>query len=170
MINDKFPTTNMLLDTIKAILGEDMNRVYFEEHNLQINLLGELINSGYDVLRDVSVLENERIDLLIRLSDGYMPIEICVNPQNRDAIRQKLAILTQTVNGYKDIRNGYFICLLERAQTIFNNDDKLLHNTNIEDILWWGGRVVKDNDDAINKIEPIWQKTKLKIYGLRKRD
>ena len=34
MINDKFPTTNMLLDTIKAILGEDMNRVYFEEHNL----------------------------------------------------------------------------------------------------------------------------------------
>lgn len=170
MINDKFPTTNMLLDAIKTILGENMNRIYLEEHNLQINLLGELINSGYDVLRDVSVMEGSRIDLLVRLSDGYMPVEICVNPQDRDALRQKLAILAQTVNGYKDIRNGYFICLLQRDQTIFNNGDKLLHNTNIEDILWWGGRVVQTSEDAINKIEPTWTKAKLKIYGLRKQE
>ena len=170
MNNDKFPTTNMLLDTIKAILGDNMNPVYLKAHNLQINLLGELINSGYDVLRDVRVLANERIDLLIRLSDGYMPIVICVSPHDRETIKQKVIVLAQTVNGYKDIRNGYFICLLERTQTIFNNEDKLLHNTNIDDILWWGGLVVQDSDDAIKKIEPIWQMEKLKIYGLRKMD
>lgn len=168
MKNDKFPTTNMLLDTIKTMLSENMNPLYLREHNLQINLLGELIDNGYDVLRDVSVQGDERIDLLIRLSDGYMPIEICVNPQDRDVISGKVSTLAQIVNGYKDIRNGYFICLLQSGQTIFDNRDKLLHNTNSDNILWWGGRVIQDNDDAISKIGPIWTREKLKVYGLRR--
>ncbi len=33
-----------------------------------------------------------------------------------------------------------------------------------------GGRVLPENDNAINKIEPIWTKTKLKIYGLQKQE
>ena len=33
-----------------------------------------------------------------------------------------------------------------------------------------GGRVLQDEDNAINKIEPIWTNAKLKIYGLRKQE
>lgn len=170
MKNDKFPTTSMLIDLIRTILSENMSLPYTEGHNLQINLLGELINSGYDVLRDVSVARDNRIDLLIRLSDGYMPIEICVTPRSRDDIMRKVDVLAQIVNGYKDIRNGYFICILRREHAIFDENDKLLHQTNIDDILWWGGRLLQDNDNAIDKIEPIWTNAKLKIYGLQKRE
>lgn len=170
MKNDKFPTTSMLVDFIRIILDENMALEYLEERKLQINLLGKLINDGYDVLRDVDVQENERIDLLIRLSDGYMPIEICVNPRDRNEIMRKVAVLAHVVNGYKDIRNGYFICLMQRGHVIFEDNDKLLHNTNVDNILWWGGRLLQDEDNAINKIEPIWTNAKLKIYGLRKQE
>lgn len=167
MKNDKFPTTNMLVETIKTLLGENMNPRYLENSNLQINIQGELIDNGYDVLRNVEIENGTTIDLLIRLTEGFMPIGLCINPHSRDVITQKVTEIAYIVNKYRDIQNGYFICLLEKDKEIFNDDNKLLHKTNIGEIVWWGGRILNAQDDVVDKIEPIWTKEKLKMYGLR---
>lgn len=171
MKNDKFPTTSMLVNTIKTALGENMRPYFLEGDRLRTNLLGELIDLGYDVLREVVIEEHdERVDLLVRLSDGFMPIKLCVNPENREEVRNKIASLSSMVNEYKDVRNGYLICLLNREHQIFDEEDRLFHRTDNAEIFWWGGRIMQDNDSATKQIEPIWTKEKLKVYGLRQRE
>lgn len=168
MKNDKFPTTNMLVETIKTLLGENITSYYLMENNLRTNLLGEFIDLGYDVLRNIEIAGEESINILVRLSDGFLPIEICVNPDNREVVSQKMSKLSRIVNKYKDVRNGYFICFFDIDHNQFQNEDnKLLHQTDNDNISWWGGRLLHEEDNSRYLIEPIWTKEKLRVYGLR---
>lgn len=168
MKNDKFPSTNMVVDTIQTYLSENMFPLFLKDGRLQLNLMGELINNGYDVLKNFPIEEGEQVDLIVRLSDGFMPIKIKSNPQSSNSIARTLDGLIEICNTYKDVRNAYLICLFPSNQEIIDKNSKLLHSTNEEDIVWWGGRVLQEDDSARNQVEPIWIREKLKLYGLKK--
>lgn len=97
MKNDRFPTTNMLVETIRQFLSENMLPQYLTEEKLHLNLTGYLVDNGYDVLKEIRV--DEKIaDLMIRLSDGFMPIEIKINPRNKEEVIKAADHLKEIVN------------------------------------------------------------------------
>lgn len=170
MKNDKFPSTNMLIETIKTTLFENMSDYFLEDETLKANMLGELIDLGYDVLCDVKEENDINIDLLVRLSDGFMPIKICVNPVEFNDVKKSIIELTKLGNDYIDIRNGYIICLYDKNHNVFDStNDRLIHKTDNKNIFWWGGRMLTDDDIALKQIEPLWTKEKLSVYGLRQK-
>ncbi len=160
----------MLIETIKIALFENMNDSFLDDENLKTNMLGELISLGYDVLCDVKEENNINIDLLVRLSDGFMPMKICTNPVKFSDVKKRIIELTKLGNEYADVRNGYIICLFDKSHNVFDStNDRLIHKTDNKNIFWWGGRMLTDNDIALKQIEPLWTKEKLSVYNLQKK-
>lgn len=169
MKNETFPTYQNLIEELKLFfLNSRIN--YLEERGevCQTNLLGTLVEAGYDVLSDVRINEHYTCDLLVRVASGFVVIELAINPKEIASIKEKVDKLWNTLGQYNDIQTGYFVAIMD-----VNNDIGLdaagRHPTKVDKLYWWGGRLSQSHDSANEELLPIWNKNKLSLYGIRKK-
>jgi hypothetical protein len=133
----------------------------------QTNLLGTLIEAGYDVLSDVRLINRFTCDLMVRVADGFVVIEIIINPKELDIVKNRVNMLWDVLGQYKDLQAGYFIALLDSNNDI-PLDKRAKHVCKDDKISWWGGRISRSHENAENDILQTWNISKLSLYRIRK--
>lgn len=168
MKNEIFPSYQSLREYMKYFMRNSKNN-FLNDDNCEINLLGSLVDAGYDVLKNVSVEDDFAFTLMVRVSEGYLPIQLIIDPKNMQAIRDALDRFYSTIRQYKDIPLGYFMVLIPTNNVNIQLDEKAKYNVNNNDnMYWWGGRIFNSNESVENTISLIWQKSKLALYHIRK--
>lgn len=168
MRNETFPTYQNLIEELKLFFHN--SRIdYLEEKGevCQTNLLGSLIEAGYDVLSDVRISERYTCDLLVRVAEGFVVVELAINPNKIASIKEKVDQLWNTLGQYKDIQSGYFVAIMDEKNDI-GLDMASRHPTKVDKLYWWGGRLSRSHDNAEGELLPIWNKNKLSLYRIRK--
>ena len=91
MRNETFPTYQNLIEELKLFFHN--SRIDYLEAKgevCQTNLLGTLLEAGYDVLSDVRINERYTCDLLVRVSEGFVVIELAINPAQIVSVKEKV--------------------------------------------------------------------------------
>lgn len=168
MKNEIFPSYQSLREYMKYFMRNSKNN-FLNDDNCEINLLGSLVDAGYDVLKNVSVEDDFAFTLMVRVSEGYLPIQLIIDPRNMEAIKDALDRFYSTIRQYKDIPLGYFMVLIPTNNVNIQLDEKAKYNVNNnENMYWWGGRIFNSNENIEKTIFPVWQKSKLALYHIRK--
>lgn len=168
MKNEIFPSYQSLREYMKFFMRNSKAN-FLQDDNCEINLLGSLIDAGYDVQKNVSVENDFQFSLMVRVSEGYLPIQLLINPANMQAVRDGLDGFYNTIHQYKDIPLGYFMVLIPTNNVNIHLDEKARYNVNNNaNMYWWGGRIFNSNENAEKIMLPLWQKSKLSLYHIRK--